>query len=110
MRAELMPTSKRQRGLSLVELMVGIAVGLFIVAGTVTLATSQRSLVESERDEAADGARAVLELSGATVRPADPYPGWAPDMQSRILATAVRVHRDVFGREAEVVEIGRAHV
>jgi type IV pilus assembly protein PilW len=43
MRAELMPTSKRQRGLSLVELMVGIAVGLFIVAGTVTLATSQLS-------------------------------------------------------------------
>lgn len=43
MRAELMPISKRQRGLSLVELMVGIAVGLFIVAGTVTLATSQLS-------------------------------------------------------------------
>lgn len=88
----------------LVETSTNVAV-LTQTPKTLTLATSQRSLVESERDEAADSARAVLELSGATVRPADPYPGWAPDMQSRILATSVRVHRDVFGREAEVVAI-----
>ena len=88
----------------LVETSTNVAV-LTQTPKALTLATSQRSLVESERDEAADSARAVLELSGATVRPADPYPGWAPDMQSRILATAVRVHRDVFGREAEVVAI-----
>jgi type IV pilus assembly protein PilW len=43
MRRELTSSPRRQRGLSLVELMVGISVGLFIVAGTVTLATSQLS-------------------------------------------------------------------
>ncbi|MCU0921783.1 MAG: prepilin-type N-terminal cleavage/methylation domain-containing protein [Burkholderiaceae bacterium] len=42
-REQLTHPCRRQRGLSLVELMVGIAVGLFIVAGTVTLATSQLS-------------------------------------------------------------------
>ncbi len=43
MRPELRSSRSRQRGLSLVELMVGITVGLFIVAGTVMLATSQLS-------------------------------------------------------------------
>lgn len=43
MRQELRPSRSRQLGLSLVELMVGITVGLFIVAGTVMLATSQLS-------------------------------------------------------------------
>ncbi len=42
-REQLTRRCQCQRGLSLVELMVGIAVGLFIVAGTVTLATSQLS-------------------------------------------------------------------
>jgi len=47
MRSELRSASQHQRGLSLVELMVGVAVGLFVVAGAVTLATSQ--LTENRR-------------------------------------------------------------
>jgi type IV pilus assembly protein PilW len=43
MRAELRLSRSRQLGLSLVELMVGLTVGLFIVAGAVMLATSQLS-------------------------------------------------------------------
>ncbi len=72
---------------------------------TLTLATSQRSLVETERDDAADSARVILELAGANVRPSDPYPGWAPDMQSRILALSKRVHAEVYGFEPKVEAI-----
>lgn len=36
-----LPAARRQRGLSLVEMMVGVAVGLFVVAGAAMLAASQ---------------------------------------------------------------------
>lgn len=39
--------ARRQRGLSLVEMMVGVAVGLFVVAGAATLTSTQ--LVENRR-------------------------------------------------------------
>jgi prepilin-type N-terminal cleavage/methylation domain-containing protein len=37
------PAARRQRGLSLVELMVGIAIGLFVVAGAATVVATQLS-------------------------------------------------------------------
>lgn len=88
----------------LVETSGNVAV-LTQTARTLTLATSQRSLVASERDEAADAFRAVLELGGATVQPSSPYPGWKPDMQSRILALSVSTYRDLFGRDPKVEAI-----
>ncbi len=70
-----------------------------------SLATSQRSLVESERHEASQSTRAVFELAGAKVSSNHGYPGWKPELSSRILATSVKVHKDVFGKEPEVVAI-----
>jgi prepilin-type N-terminal cleavage/methylation domain-containing protein len=40
-RRPLRPASRAQRGLSLVELMVGIAIGLVVVAGAIVVTTSQ---------------------------------------------------------------------
>lgn len=40
-------SARRQRGISLIEMMVGVAVGLFIVAGAATLASTQ--MVENRR-------------------------------------------------------------
>ncbi|MFN8588173.1 MAG: aminoacyl-histidine dipeptidase [Candidatus Eisenbacteria bacterium] len=88
----------------LVETSTNVAV-MTQTAKAWVLDTSQRSLVESERVEAANATRAVLELGGATVKPSNGYPGWKPDLSSRILAVSVRVHENMFGRKPEVVAI-----
>jgi dipeptidase D len=88
----------------LVETSTNVAV-LKQTARTLSLATSQRSLVLSERDEMVGVVRAILELGGASVLQGDPYPGWKPDLTSPILAVAVSTYRDTYGREPKVEAI-----
>lgn len=64
-----------------------------------TLATSQRSMVESEKRDVVDTVTAVLELSGADVHGSDGYPGWKPNLDSRVLAASVAVYREQYGNE-----------
>ncbi len=70
-----------------------------------TLATSQRSLAASCLTEMVTTVRTILGMGGAEVTGADPYPGWKPDMDSRILGLAVETYRDLYGREPKVEAI-----
>jgi dipeptidase D len=85
----------------LVETSTNVAV-LRQTPRALSLATSQRSMVASEIHEIIDGVTAVLELGGAEVTGTDGYPGWKPDLGSRVLAAAVSEHRELYGAEPRV--------
>jgi dipeptidase D len=71
----------------------------------IVLATSQRSSVASELDEAVQSAVSVFELAGADVEQTDGYPGWKPNLQSPILKLAKQTYKSLFGKEPEVKAI-----
>jgi dipeptidase D len=68
----------------LVETSTNVAV-IATEGDTVSLATSQRSSVASEKEEVAQTVRAIFELGGAAVSQGDGYPGWKPNMDSGVL-------------------------
>ena len=59
--------------------------------------TLQRSSVESRKDEMAEIVEAHFTLAGASITHSDPYPGWAPNMESPILNVAIDVYKRLFG-------------
>ena len=59
--------------------------------------TLQRSSVESRKDEMAEIVEAHFTLAGASITHSDPYPGWAPNMESPILNVASDVYKRLFG-------------
>jgi dipeptidase D len=71
----------------------------------ISIATSQRSSVASELDEACDTVRSVFELGGATAPTSDGYPGWKPNLQSPILKIAKATYQSLYGREPHVKAI-----
>ena len=52
---------------------------------TITIATSQRSSIESEKDDIANMVESVFRLIGAKVEHSTGYPGWKPNAESEIL-------------------------
>ncbi len=73
--------------------------------GEVSVAMSHRSSVESAKRDVASQIRALCELAGFAVEHGDGYPGWKPDVTSALLATAKRVHEQLFGHEPAVKAI-----
>lgn len=67
-----------------------------------TVLISVRSSIRSALFALRDRAQAIAELAGASVEHNDPYPGWKPDLQSKVLQVAQRVHREKLGRDAEL--------
>lgn len=72
------------------------------VDGEIVITTSQRSSVESARDDVANMVRSVFELAGARVDHSAGYPGWEPDMNSPIVDVAVSTYEQLFGEKPEV--------
>jgi dipeptidase D len=71
--------------------------------GTVEIATSQRSSIESSKQAAARMVAGVFRLAGFDVEQSGDYPGWKPEPTSDIVRTAQSAHREVFGREAQLI-------
>ncbi|HTK82402.1 MAG TPA: aminoacyl-histidine dipeptidase [Bacteroidota bacterium] len=82
----------------LIESSTNVAV-VSTTAKTITIATSQRSSVASELNEAVDTARDIFELAGATAVSSDGYPGWKPDLHSKILKIAKDSFKQLYGKE-----------
>lgn len=74
-------------------------------SGTIVFATSQRSSVASELDEAVDTASSIFELGGAKAESTDGYPGWKPNLNSPILKLSKETYKSVFGKESSVKAI-----
>ena len=89
----------------LVETSSNLAYVRMDVPGRIRVGTNQRSSVMSARDAAARKVAACFELAGASVEHSSPYPGWKPDMHSRILAQTVASYRRLFGTDPEVKAI-----
>jgi dipeptidase D len=68
----------------------------------ILLATSQRSSIASELDEAAQTVTAVFELGGGEVKHSDGYPGWKPDLKSNVLKHAIATYKRLYGKEPAV--------
>jgi len=69
---------------------------------TIAMVTSQRSSVASEIKEIAQTVRAVFELGGADVKASDGYPGWKPNLDSRILKIARDTYKALYGKDPAV--------
>lgn len=73
--------------------------------GFIDVVTSQRSSTDSAKFFVADKIEACFNLAGATTRRSDPYPGWKPNMDSRILEVSAKSYRKLFGTDPEIKAI-----
>lgn len=71
----------------------------------IIVGTSQRSSVESEKEDVVIMNRCVFLLANAEVKHGDGYPGWKPDINSEILKVMKEVYKKKYGAEPEVKAI-----
>ncbi|MBW7888200.1 MAG: aminoacyl-histidine dipeptidase [Bacteroidetes bacterium] len=71
----------------------------------IEIITSQRSSVASEIEEALQTMNSIFTLGGAKVKHTEGYPGWKPNLNSKILATAKQSYRKLYGKDPEVKAI-----
>ncbi len=71
----------------------------------ISLATSQRSSVDSEIVEICHGVASIFALGGAKVQQGDGYPGWKPNLGSPILKLAVKTYKELYGKEPAIKAI-----
>lgn len=73
--------------------------------GVIRIETSQRSSVESEKEDIAKTVRTVFELAGAEVTQGHGYPGWKPNVDSPVLKVFAQTYRDMYNKEPEIMAI-----
>ena len=71
----------------------------------VTVVMSSRSSSKTELQATRDRIRAIAELAGAEVEEGSTYPGWKPNLDSKILKIAKEVFKETFGKEPEIKAI-----
>lgn len=71
----------------------------------IVIGTSQRSSIESSKEEIANQVSCVFLLAGAEVTQGDGYPGWAPNPNSQILKVAAESYKKLFNKEPKVMAI-----
>lgn len=72
---------------------------------TLVIGTSQRSLIDSVKAEAVRKVQAALRLGGFSVKSGAGYPGWKPDMNSKLLATFCESYEELFHKKPLVLAI-----
>jgi dipeptidase D len=70
--------------------------------GKILIATSQRSSIESAKDDTCQMVAAVFKLTGAKIEHTDGYPGWSPNPNSKILEICVHSYEKLFGKKPVV--------
>jgi dipeptidase D len=73
--------------------------------GGLSIGLSSRSSVESALVALRQRIRATAELAGAAVAEGNGYPGWKPNLGSRLLQVMKKLHVKVLGSEAEIKAI-----
>jgi len=69
--------------------------------GTFIFGTSQRSSVESQLDWAAQWIGAIGLTGGAKVVRSDGYPGWEPNLDSKLLKSTLKTYKRIFNKEPQ---------
>ncbi len=89
----------------LVETSTNLAT-IFTEGDILRIGTSQRSSVEPAKVEASNIVKAVLDLAGAEeISTGDGYPGWQPNLDSKLLKFSREFYKKKFGEEAEMKAI-----
>lgn len=72
----------------------------------IMVTTSQRSSVESEKDDIANMVKSVFRIAGASdIEQSAGYPGWKPDPTSKIADLTVAVYKRLFNQDPDVLAI-----
>ncbi len=74
-------------------------------SNTIIIATSQRSSIESSKDDIANMVESVFKLIGAKVEHSTGYPGWKPNPDSEILELVKKTYKKLFNSEPKVLAI-----
>jgi len=72
---------------------------------TIIITTSQRSSVESAKDDICNMVASTFRLTGAEIKHTDGYPGWTPNPNSEIVDITSETYRDLFEEEPKVLAI-----
>lgn len=72
---------------------------------TAIIGMSSRSPMKSALQDMRDRIKAIATLANAKVMEGTPYPGWKPDLQSKILALSKKIFRDMFKAEPKIEAI-----
>ncbi|MFH0865501.1 MAG: aminoacyl-histidine dipeptidase [Bacteroidota bacterium] len=67
--------------------------------------TSQRSSVETSKDDIARMVASAFKLAGAEVKHGEGYPGWKPDLNSEILSVMKDSYKKLFAKDPLVLAI-----
>jgi dipeptidase D len=89
----------------LVETSTNLASIKMLDNNIIEIGTSQRSSVESRKEDIANRVRAVFELAEAKVVHNEGYPGWQPNTDSHILKLARDEYKNLYNKEAKVKAI-----
>jgi dipeptidase D len=74
-----------------------------MAGNTITIATSQRSAIESSKIAAGRMVATVCRLAGFEVEHSGSYPGWKPEPNSEIVRKLKAVHEEIFGNSPGLV-------
>ena len=69
------------------------------------ISLSTRSSIKSALQDFRDRIHAIAELSDANVEEGKPYPGWKPNLDSKILKLSMKIFQDMYGKEPKVEAI-----
>ena len=89
----------------LVETSTNLASIRSIAEDSIEIVTSQRSSVESAKQDIADRMASLFKLMGGNVKHSHGYPGWKPDTSSEVLKIAEGVYKELFNEVPEVKAI-----
>lgn len=89
----------------LVETSTNLAAVKMKAGEILSIETSQRSSVESQKQLIGAVIKEQMLLAGAEVTVSDEYPGWAPNTESLILQSTVAAYEKLFGKKPEVKAI-----
>lgn len=83
----------------LVETSTNLASVKFIGENQIEVVTSQRSSVDSAKEDIANMVKSVFLLAGANAVHSDGYPGWKPNTDSQILKVSEESYERLFGKK-----------
>ena len=90
---------------NLVETSTNLAAVKMTEDNKIVVTTSQRSSLESRKNDIAGQVEAHFQLAGAEVSHSDGYPGWAPDINSKIMKISSEAYEELFGVKPAVKAI-----
>ena len=66
---------------------------------------STRSSIKSALQDLRDRINAVAKLTGAKITEENPYPGWKPNMESKVLKLSRKIFKDMYGNDPKIEAI-----